>query len=198
MYSDDELIRSVLGGASGDFELLITRYGKKIINFINRMIFDPDEAKSIAQDVFLRVYENLPHYKPENNFPAFLFKIARNLTLNWIKKNKRTVFFSRMLGKDFQRSGFTAGEDPEHGVEDRQRQDILNRGLKSLTEDQRLALILKVYLDFSYRQIAEITGWSEPKIETLISRAKASLKKSISPQENQTADCSHKRGNNEL
>ena len=191
MLSDDEVIRSVLGGTSRNFELLISRYGKRMINFINRMILDPDEAQSIAQDVFLRVYENLPYYKPENNFSAFLFRIARNQTLNWIKKNRRLVFFSRMLGRDFQRRGFTAGENPEHGVEERQRQDILTEGLKSLTEDQRLALILKVYLDFSYRQIAEITGWSEPKIETLISRAKAHLKKSISLQENQTTDCYH-------
>jgi len=189
MLSDDEVVCAVLEGTSRDFEVLISRYGKKIINFINRMILDPDEAQSIAQDVFLRVYENLPYYKPENNFSAFLFKIARNQTLNWIKKNKRIVFFSRMLGKDFQRRGFTAGENPEQGVEDRQRQDILTAGLKSLTEDQRLALILKVYLDFSYHQIAEITGWSESKIETLISRAKTSLKKYIFLQENQTADC---------
>jgi RNA polymerase sigma-70 factor, ECF subfamily len=191
MLSDDEVVHSVLGGTSGNFELLISRYGKKIINFINRMILDPDEAQSIAQDVFLRVYENLPYYKPENNFSAFLFKIARNQTINWIKKNKRLVFFSRMLGRDFQRSGFTAGENPELGVEELQRQEILTEGLRSLTEDQRLALILKVYLDFSYHQIAEITGWSEPKIETLISRAKANLKNSVSPQENHKRDCYH-------
>lgn len=191
MLSDDEVVHSVLGGTSGNFELLISRYGKKIINFINRMILDPDEAQSIAQDVFLRVYENLPYYKPENNFSAFLFKIARNQTINWIKKNKRLVFFSRMLGRDFQRSGFTAGDNPELGVEELQRQEILTEGLRRLTEDQRLALILKVYLDFSYHQIAEITGWSEPKIETLISRAKANLKKSVSPQENHTRDCYH-------
>lgn len=191
MLSDDEVVHSVLGGTSGNFELLISRYGKKIINFINRMILDPDEAQSIAQDVFLRVYENLPYYKPENNFSAFLFKIARNQTINWIKKNKRLVFFSRMLGRDFQRSGFTAGDNPELGVEELQRQEILTEGLRRLTEDQRLALILKVYLDFSYHQIAEITGWSEPKIETLISRAKANLKKSVSPQENHNRDCYH-------
>jgi len=191
MLSDDEAVHSVLGGTSGNFELLISRYGKKIINFINRMILDPDEAQSIAQDVFLRVYENLPYYKPENNFSAFLFKIARNQTINWIKKNKRLVFFSRMLGRDFQRSGFTAGDNPELGVEELQRQEILTEGLRRLTEDQRLALILKVYLDFSYHQIAEITGWSEPKIETLISRAKANLKKSVSPQENHNRDCYH-------
>jgi len=53
-----------------------------------------------------------------------------------------------------------------------------------LKENQRIALILKVYLDFSYKNISKITGWSIPKIETLISRAKKSLKNKIFLQEN--------------
>jgi RNA polymerase sigma-70 factor (ECF subfamily) len=196
MFTDDEIIRSVLEGNTRNFESLIARHGKKMINFINRMIFDPDEAQNIAQDVFLRVYETLPYYKPENNFSAFLFKIAKNQTLNWIKKNKRMVFFSRMMGQDLRGGRFTSGENPERTVEDRQQEGLLTEGLRGLSEDQRLALILKAYLDFSYRQIAGITGWSEPKIETLISRAKSALKKYIALQEKGSADCFHKRGKN--
>ncbi len=69
---------------------------------------------------------------------------------------------------------------------DRYRPDLLS-ALPPITpfdtEEQRLALVLKVYLEFSYRQIREVTGWSVPKIETLISRAKARLKKNILLQE---------------
>jgi DNA-directed RNA polymerase specialized sigma24 family protein len=56
---------------------------------------------------------------------------------------------------------------------------MMKAALKTLSENQRLALIMKVYLDFSYKRIADITGWSVPKIETLISRAKGNLKKYI-------------------
>lgn len=194
MFTDDEIIRSVLEGNTRNFEALIARHGKKMINFINRMIFDPDEAQNIAQDVFLRVYENLPYYKAENNFSAFLFKIAKNQTLNWIRKNKRMIFFSRMMGQDFRGGSFTSVENPARTIEDRQQEVLLSEGLRGLREDQRLALVLKVYLDFSYRKISEITGWSEPKIETLIFRAKAGLKKHIALQENGSSDCFHKRG----
>ena len=68
-------------------------------------------------------------------------------------------------------------------MESRFRDDQILTGLKALKENYRLALILKVYLDFSYKQIAEITGWSIPKIETLISRAKAQLKDLVNVQE---------------
>jgi transposase len=60
-----------------------------------------------------------------------------------------------------------------------QQEEVLTAALKTLNENQRIALILKVYLEFSYHQIAEITGWSVPKIETLISRAKSDLKDKI-------------------
>ena len=55
--------------------------------------------------------------------------------------------------------------------------------MRSLPEEQRIALILKIYLEFSYKQIRAISGWSIPKIETLVSRAKSRLKKNIELQE---------------
>jgi RNA polymerase sigma-70 factor (ECF subfamily) len=183
LLSDDEIITSVLEGRSRDFEILIHRYSAKIINFINRMTADRDEAQSIAQDVFLKIYQNLPYYKKQNNFSAFIFKIAKNMTLNWLNRQKRTIFFSRLLGREFNQVPFrqapTYSVDPEQA----ERDEKISQNLRSLPEEQRLALILKIYLEFSYKQIREISGWSIPKIETLISRAKSRLKKNIALQE---------------
>ena len=64
-------------------------------------------------------------------------------------------------------------------MEKDQKEELLTAALKTLNENQRIALIMKVYLEFSYNQIAEITGWSVPKIETLISRAKSGLREKI-------------------
>jgi RNA polymerase sigma-70 factor (ECF subfamily) len=183
LLTDDEIITAVLEGRSRDFEILITRYSCKIINFINSMIGDHDEAQSLAQDVFLKIYQNLPYYKKQNNFSAFIFKIAKNMTLNWLNRQKRTVFFSRLLGRELDQPLFsqmpTQAGDPERS----ERDEKITRNLRSLPEEQRIALILKIYLEFSYKQIREISGWSIPKIETLISRAKSRLKKNIALQD---------------
>jgi RNA polymerase sigma-70 factor (ECF subfamily) len=183
LLSDDEVITSVLKGRTLDFEILIHRYSSKIINFITRMTDDRDEAQSIAQDVFLKIYQNLPYYKKQNNFSAFIFKIAKNMTLNWLHRQKRTVFFSRLLGQEFNQVPFR--QAPTHAIdpEKSERDEIIIRNLRSLPEEQRIALILKIYLEFSYKQIREISGWSIPKIETLISRAKSRLKKNINLQD---------------
>jgi RNA polymerase sigma-70 factor (ECF subfamily) len=181
--TDDDVVAAVLGGRSQDFEILVRRYSAKIIHFVARMTADPDEAQSIAQEVFLKIFQNLAYYRPQNNFSAFIFKVARNMTLNWLSRQKRTVFFSRLLGREMDKAPFRQ-EAPRLSAQDQSERDgAITRGLMLLSEDQRLALILKIYLEFSYKQIREVTGWSVPKIETLISRAKSRMKKSILLQE---------------
>jgi RNA polymerase sigma factor (sigma-70 family) len=73
-------------------------------------------------------------------------------------------------------------ETPEKAIDKKQKDKALLNALYSLKENQRLALVLKVYLEMSYKEISEITGWSISKIETLISRAKGNLKNKL--QEN--------------
>ncbi len=181
--TDDEVVASVLDGRRQDFEILVRRYSARIIHFIARMTADNDEARSIAQDVFLKIFQNLPYYRRQNNFSAFIFKIAKNMTLNWLNLQKRTVFFSRLLGRDLGRDPFRQDPPRISPQEQGERENTVTRQLRLLPEEQRLALVLKVYLEFSYRQIREVTGWSVPKIETLISRAKSRLKKNILLQE---------------
>ena len=191
--TDDEIVSSVLAGRRQDFELLIRRYAGRIIHFITRMTQDRDEAQSIAQEVFLKIFQNLPYYRKENNFSAFIFKIAKNMTLNWLKREKRTVLFSRLLGGEFNKAPFRQ-EPPRRSVLDQnEREAEITRNLLLLPEEQRLALILKVYLEFSYKQIREITGWTIPKIETLISRAKSRMKKNITLQEKSPEFVNHAR-----
>jgi len=181
--TDDEIVAAVVSGRRQDFEILIRRYSGKIIHFVTRMTRDQYEARSIAQEVFLKIYQNLPYYRRENNFSAFIFKIAKNMTLNWLNREKRTIFFSRLLGRELRQAPFRQ-DPPRFSLDDLSERDgEITRNLLRLPEEQRLALILKVYLEFSYKQIRAITGWSVPKIETLISRAKSRLKKNILLQE---------------
>ncbi|MCK4766316.1 MAG: RNA polymerase sigma factor [Candidatus Aminicenantes bacterium] len=182
-FSDDDIIRSVIDGRTQNFEIIVDRYKKKIINFINKMIHDYDEAQNIAQDVFLKVYTNLTKYDMQDNFSAFIFTIARNRTLNYIKKDKRTVWFSSFFSQSTAEKHFSYDAPQEDKHREKEKDEFLMNALKELKENQRLALILKVYLDFSYKKIADITRWSIPKIETLISRAKSNLKSKIILQE---------------
>jgi RNA polymerase sigma-70 factor (ECF subfamily) len=176
VFSDDDVVQSVRDGNTRNFEILINRYKSKLINFIHKMIFDYDEAQSLAQDVFLKVYESIRKYKSQDNFQAFIFTIAKNMTLNHIKKQKRVLLFSSFLPGNSEDRHFRSEETQQAAMEKDRQEEMMKAALTALKENQRLALIMKVYLDFSYKRIADITGWSIPKIETLISRAKGNLK----------------------
>lgn len=174
--TDDDVISKVRDGYTRHFEILINRYKKKIVNFIHKMIFDYDEAQSLAQDVFVKVYQTIANYQMQDNFQAFVFTIAKNLTLNYIKKQKRMSWFSSSLPASTEEKHFRVDGTQHADMERSQQETALTEGLKKLKENQRVALIMKVYMELSYNKIAKITGWSVPKIETLISRAKSSLK----------------------
>lgn len=177
IFSDDEVIRSVISGRTRDFEILVERYKHRIVNFINKMIYDHDEAQNISQDVFLKVFETLKKYKMQDNFQAFLFTIAKNLTLNYIKKQKRITYFSSLLPRSGDAKHFSYEAGQENRIINQEDEALLLMGLRQLNENQRLALIMKIYLRWSYNRIAEVTGWSIPKLETLISRGRTNLVK---------------------
>jgi RNA polymerase sigma-70 factor (ECF subfamily) len=179
VFSDDDLLCSVREGKTQNYEIIVNRYKKKIINFIHRMIYDYDESQNLAQDVFIKVYESIKKYKSQENFQAFIFTIAKNITLNYIKRQRRTLLFSSFSTGNSKNQYFRVEGTQQTILEKNQQEEMITAAIRTLNENQRLALIMKVYLDFSYKKIAEITGWSIPKIETLISRAKTNLKNKI-------------------
>ena len=183
MFSDDDIIKSVKEGQVQNFEILINRYKNRIVNFIYKMIYDYDEALNISQDTFLKVFENIKRYKGEDSFGGFIFTIAKNIMLNYLKKEKRKSNFSTFFAKGEKNKNLSYEDTQYTYMEKEKREELLNKAIREIKENQRLALILKVYLNFSYNKIAEITDWSIPKIETLIFRAKASIKNIIILQE---------------
>jgi len=182
-FSDDDVIRSVKKGKTNDYEVIVKRYNTRIINFIFRMTGDIEESRSLAQDVFLRIYTQLKKYRENGTFQAYIFTIARNMTLNHIKKTNRLSLFSGDLKKGDGDHIPSANRGPVEEVEKAERDNHVLMGLQKLVVNQRLALVMKVYLGYSYKTMAEMTGWSRPKIETLISRGKMNLKKYVMLQE---------------
>lgn len=183
MLSDDEVIQSVRDGNTHNFEIIVDRYKKPLLNFIFKMISDYEEAQNITQDVFFKVFKSLNRYQKKDNFQAYIFTIARNLTINNIKKRKRMVFLSQLTTGKRDEEYFSHELDFQSRIEKKSQDRQLTMAINSLKENQKIALILKVYLEFSYKKIADITGWSIPKIETLISRAKSQLRNKILLQE---------------
>ena len=178
-----KIIDSVKNGNVNMYGILVKEYSQKIQNFIYSMINDIDDSESLTQDTFIKAFENIKKYENNGNFQGYLFRIAKNLTLNLIKKNSRTKLFSRFKASlEYEKKHYT-DKAGEYNYIQNEKDELLRKALLKLKEEKRLALILKTFMQMNYKEISDITGWSISKIETLISRARAELINIIKLQE---------------
>jgi len=180
LESDAELMKKVALEDTAAFSEIMKRYQLPLFNFIYRTISDYGEAEDLTQEVFLRVYRSAKRYKPVTKFTTYLFKIARNLCLNRLRKRKRFWLFSldeEEGGTEIQAEDSTR---PDVIHEKKEVADIIAEALSTLSEDQRMAVVLQRFHNLSYKEIAEVMGCSVSAVESLLFRAKQNLKKKLS------------------
>lgn len=181
---DSTLMLAFKNGDENSFNELLRKYEKPLVNFIYRYTFDLTAAEDLAQETFLRVYRAAPRYEPRAKFSTWLFGIAAHLCLDYKKKKRRDVTAgAKPIGVPSRPGEEDAAEIPDTGApipdvsaEKAAASDKVQACLLSLPENQRLALILKVYEDRSYQEIADILGVSVSSVESLIFRARQTLK----------------------
>lgn len=172
-------------GDTAAFEFLIEKYHHPIINFIYRLIGDKAEAEDLAQEVFLRVYRSAKGYIPKAKFSTWVYKIAKNLALNELRRKKLHRLFSLegMLSTE-------DGEIPLQQIDNNHtdsraelvKQDLINavkKAIDCLPVNQKLAVILRRYDGLLYSEIAKVIGCSESAVKSLLNRAKENLKEQL-------------------
>ena len=172
--------------AKGDlsaFREIVERYQNSLLNYIYRYTGDRTAAEDIAQEVFLRVFKTAKEYRPLSSFKAWLFKIATNLCLNELRDNK--IHRNSIDIFELNEAGFVALAEkrpsPLRELENHELSSTLKNAFKSLPENQRVALLLHKYSGFSYFDISRMMNCSISAVESLIHRARRSLRKQLTP-----------------
>ncbi len=171
--------------AKGDlaaFQTIVELHHKSLISFIARFTGDKDSAEDIAQEVFLRVFKAAKDYKPQAKFKTWLFTIATNLCLNDIRDSKSIPNFVDISDLHEQEYPVNATEaySPQKAAENAELSAAVRKAIRNLPENQRVAILLRQYNDFSYNEISKIMGITTSAVESLIQRAWQNLKKSLS------------------
>jgi RNA polymerase sigma-70 factor (ECF subfamily) len=178
-----KIMAEVAEGKLSAFRTLVELHHKPLISFISRFTGDRNSAEDIAQEVFLRVFKAAKDYKPQAKFKTWLFTIATNLCLNEIRDNKsipKIVDLSDLHEQEYPGIA-SAAFSPEKAAENAELSTAVRKAINNLPENQRIAILLRQYNDFSYSEISKIMGISVSAVESLIQRARQSLKKSLSP-----------------
>ncbi len=173
--------------AEGDdeaFSILVERYQHRVFGFCARMIGDRAEAEDLAQDVFLTLYRNAGNFRGESAFSTWLFRIAKNQTLNRIKYLERRGRSARRRERDSEaRLSRVADETalgPDDIVANRERATMVQAAIDELGEEHRAVVVLRDMEDMSYEEISEITGLPLGTVKSRIHRARSALAKRLS------------------
>ena len=182
--SSEDLMARVAKGDEGAFEILVNRHQTSILNIIHRFIGDRTQAKDLAQEVFLRVWQGAKTYKPEAKFTTWIYRITANLCLNELKSSRLIKWFSFHHSdegneKSVEETYSNGSPSAEDLLLAKERSRQISAALKGLPENQRMALVLKRYDDLSYQEIAQILGCSVSAVESLLVRAKRNLQEKL-------------------
>ena len=170
--NETELIHQVLQGNIDAFGLLVDRYQKPIIRFINHMINDAHICEDVAQEVLFSAYKTLGSFDPHrSSFSTWLFTIAKNKSLN-VLKTKKPISASQL-------PEITDLHSPSDGLSEEELFDELDKILRTLPAEQKTAFVLAELEELSYAEIAQIEGTKIGTIKSRISRAKEKIKAAL-------------------
>ncbi|UNY97804.1 sigma-70 family RNA polymerase sigma factor [Zhouia spongiae] len=171
---DSALIRRYLQGEEQALEILINRHSARIYSFIFSKVCDRDITEDIFQETFIKVINTLKkgRYNEEGKFVPWVMRIAQNLVIDHFRKNVRMPKFE---GTDdfniFTVLGDTALNVEKQIIKDQVDNDI-RLLIEQLPEDQKQVLIMRMYKDMSFKEIADVTGVS---INTALGRMRYAI-----------------------
>jgi RNA polymerase sigma-70 factor, ECF subfamily len=169
--SDSEVVRQIRSGDDNAFDELMRRYEHPVVNFVYRILGNVEDADDVAQEVFVRVYQNLDTYRPETKFSTWLFALARNAAIDRVRWRERHPTESIESGPEL-----TTSSTSSHDAETREVGEQIAAAVAKLPEDQRTALVLAEYHGLSYAEIAGVMHCSEKSVESRLYRAKQTLR----------------------
>jgi RNA polymerase sigma-70 factor (ECF subfamily) len=171
---DDELMRMFDGGDADAFDTLFDRHRVPVYHFARMMLGSLDGAEDVLQETFLAVARAAGRYEPRGRFRAWLMRIARNLCLDRIERERRRRRVIAESGLDIVEPD-GGGATPAEQAEADEQMTRLRRLIAALPERQREALVLYAFEQMRYREIAEVLGVPLNTVKTLIHRARAAL-----------------------
>ena len=167
---DNELVYEVIHGSISSFEILIERYQKTVFNIVFRMINDKETSRDLTQDIFIKVYEKMGSFNFNYRFFSWIYRIAVNETINYLKSQRKFEDLKKI-------EGFYMVGEPEAGKEERNKK--LRTGLKKLRADYRLLLLLKYFFCLSYEEMAEVLEIPVNKVKARLFSAREKLKEEL-------------------
>ena len=184
---DTRLIERLVARDERAFNELVRAYEGRIVRLVARMIGNQEEAKDLAQDVFVQVFKAIGSFRGDSKFSTWIYRIAVNLCKNRVKylkvrhaseQDELDSVTEKSLGDARPAGGQGLGR-PDEQMAGKQVERIVQQAIQELEPSFRECLVLRDVEELSYEEIEEITGLAAGTVKSRIHRARAQLREKV-------------------
>jgi RNA polymerase sigma-70 factor, ECF subfamily len=173
---DATRVQACLAGDSGAFAALVEAYERPVYNLALRMLRNSEDARDVAQSVFMKAYQNLSSYDPKYKFYSWIYRMAINESLNALRMRGRETgpVDDRIPTEDV---------GPSELVSQGQRRDQVLAAIDRLKPEYRAVIALRYFVDRDYDDIGEILGIDSKTVKSRLYSARQLLKDQLAARE---------------
>jgi RNA polymerase sigma-70 factor (ECF subfamily) len=166
---DAARVRDCLAGDPQAFAALVERYERPVYNVALRMLRNPEDARDIAQSVFMKAYQNLSNYDPQYKFYSWIYRMAINESLNTLRVRGRNA-------GPVEEHLADEGAGPSDLLASEQTRDVVLKAVDQLKPEYRAVIVLRYFVDRNYEDMSEILGIDAKTVKSRLYTARQLLK----------------------
>jgi len=167
---DRDLVEKARRGDVEAYNLLVSRWEKRVYNYLLRLVGDREDAQDLSQEVFLKAYRNLGKLRDPSRFAPWLFRTAHNEAFSLLRRRRPETEVADRLPPA-----------PGPAMLPIETSLAVTSALRRLSEDQREAVVLKIYQGFKFEEMAEILACPVSTIKSRLYTALDLLKDALAP-----------------
>lgn len=180
------LVERVQSGDQQAFGLLVSKYQRKLLRLVMRMVRDPAEAEDVTQEAFIKAYRALPNFRGDSAFYTWLYRIGVNTAKNWLVAHGRRMPTVSEIGDEdgegIEDSGLLRDDEtPDRVLLSKQIGETVNAAMDALPEDLRTAISLREIEGLSYEEIAQVMDCPIGTVRSRIFRAREAIAAQLRP-----------------
>lgn len=173
-------------GDTAAFERLVRKYEKYVCTTVYSVVRNYDDSFDVAQEVFLKLYHNIGSFKGESSFSSWLYRIAKNTALDFLRKEKKnrnnvSLYVENSDGEEAEIDipDTSASSNPEQTAVKNEAKDIIYNALDEISDEHKEIIILRDIDGYTYEEISEMLGLEYGTVKSRLFRARESLRKKL-------------------
>ena len=184
--SDQLLVERVQAGERQAFDLLVSKYQRRLLRLVVRIVHDPAEAEDVVQETFIKAFRALHHFRGDAAFYTWLYRIGINTAKNYLVTQNRRAPVSPQTAADAAEA-LGAGDGPrdintpESMLASKQIAETVNAAMDALPVDLRTAILLREIEGLSYEEISDIMSCPIGTVRSRIYRAREVIAEKLRP-----------------